>query len=93
MQSTMETEPRNCFPRKTKFSTFSVNEIILFNKAKSRSKSSGKKYFTVLLLLSYLSGNFVENIFCKMRSKLESHNLTYFTVANSGGKMRHIASF
>ena len=91
MQSTMETEPRNCFPRKTKFSTFSVNEIILFNNAKSRSKSSGKKYFTVLLLLS--SGNFVENIFCKMRSKLESHNLIYFTVADSGGKMRHIASF
>ena len=91
MQSTMETEPRNCFPRKTKFSTFSVNEIILFNNAKSRSKSSGKKYFTVLLLLS--SGNFVENIFCKMRSQLESHNLIYFTVADSGGKMRHIASF
>ena len=91
MQSTMETEPRNCFPRKTKFSTFSVNEIILFNNAKSRSKSSGKKYFTVLLLLS--SGNFVENIFCKMRSKLESHNLIYFTVANSGRKMQHIASF
>ena len=60
---------------------------------KAAQNLQGKKYFTVLLLLSYLSGNFVENIFCKMRSKLESHNLTYFTVADSGGKMRHIASF
>ena len=58
MPSTMETEPKNCFPRKTKFSTFSVNEIILFNKAKSRSKSSGKKYFTVLLLEHFLQDAF-----------------------------------
>ena len=67
--------------------------MTLFNTAKSRSKSSGKNYFILLLLLSNLSSNFVENIFCMIHSKLESHNLIYITVANSGGKMRHIASF
>ena len=77
-------------------SIFSVTEIASYNTAKSRSKSLGKiilkfaitqcAFCTILFLLSNLSSNFVESIFCKIICKLKNHNHIHNTRANLGGK-------
>ena len=82
-------------PRKKKFSGLKIQREWndSFQHCEKPLEIFREKLFYIPVLLSNLLSNFVENIFCMIHSKMESHNLIYITVANSGGKMRHIASF